>query len=137
MDEPAVTHIHLWRFHQPLADIGSVRWKAMDEQQVRQQVYVARDRLRADAKACGKPGGIEKTALTVRQHRPQALQRLSRQAGPEQPDITLQITAARARRAACEHARSPGLRTTPARLAYVQARDRKTDVEGKKEAVSV
>src|SRR3546814_16712510 len=83
MDEPAVTHIHLWRFHQPLADIGSVRWKAMDEQQVRQQVYVARDRLRADAQACGKPGGIEKTALTVRTRRPQALQRLSRQAGPE------------------------------------------------------
>src|SRR3546814_11724160 len=109
MDEPAVTHIHLWRFHQPLADIGSVRWKAMDEQQVRQQVYVVRDRLRADAKACGKPGGIKKTALTIRQHPQQAPKRPSLQEGHTQPQNTIPIHAAHAHRRSATHSDRDGV----------------------------
>ena len=63
------------------------------QQQVHQEIDVARRRLRTHHQRRREAGGVQQRALIVRQHRPEALQRFGGYPGAEERNLSLQMGA--------------------------------------------
>lgn len=63
MRDAAIAHIHLGRFHQPLADISVPGRQPPNEQEVNQKIKITCDRLSIDAQATPQVGSIEILSL--------------------------------------------------------------------------
>src|SRR5947208_5693427 len=78
MSNTAVAHVNPWRLDQTFSDICMPRLEPAHQQQVNQQVQIGSDGLAVDAEGAGKVGRVEKPRLMMRQHGPEAAQRLGR-----------------------------------------------------------
>ena len=93
VDDAAVAHMDLRRFHQALADVGMEGRQAPHQQEVDEQVEIAGDRLAVDAEAARELSRVERAALRMGQHGPEAAQRFRRHARPELRDVAFQVRA--------------------------------------------
>ena len=93
MDQAAVAHINLGRFHQALARVLVPRLQAAHQQQVAQQVDVALRRFGVHAQIAGQVRHVEHAALVVCQHRPKAAQSFCCDAWAKLWDVAFQISA--------------------------------------------
>ena len=76
----AVAHIYLRRANQALGGVAPYRPQTADEQEVDQEVHIARDGGRGESQASGKPRCVEQVALTMGQHLPKTFKRFCGQA---------------------------------------------------------
>lgn len=65
MNDSAVAHIHFGRAHEALREVGGPGLQSPHEQEIHQNVEVARDGLPADSQAGSGARGVEQLALTV------------------------------------------------------------------------
>ena len=87
----AVANVDLWRFHEAFSNIGEERGKPSHEQKIGKQIDIAHDRLRADFKSTSQFRCVQRTALPVSEHGPQAFERSCWNAWSEHGDVAFEI----------------------------------------------
>ena len=80
MGQAGVADVYLGRLDKPFACVRMPRRQPSDQHQVDEHIKVSRDTLTGDSKIAGKLGRIQKPALFMGKHRPEATQGFSRYA---------------------------------------------------------
>ena len=117
MANPAVPQVGLGSTHETLAQIASPRLKSADEQEINHEVEIAADRHAPQAQPSSERRSVEDLPLAVGEHRPEAPQRLSGDAGTELRHVAFQIGADEVEppvKTPCVAVRNETLREAPA-----------------------
>ena len=127
MHEPTVAHVHLGRFHQPLAEIRMPRRKPSNEQQTDEQVDVRFGGFDIHVKIAREVRDIEQSALMVCQHRPQLAHATDGDSWSEERNVALEVCANKIvspAQTACVAGRQKAFRRSPANLQLITCRRR-------------